>query len=145
MKDLIITLLEAVITVSIPIIAAYLTGFLKKVSAQVAAKTENDKAKHYLEEVAEAVTTAVTATSQTYVDALKNKDMFSKEAQLEALQMAKDTVIAVLSPAAIEFIKEVYGDLETYLTAKIEEAVRVQKNNTAILLSTPLTAETTAE
>ena len=145
MKDLIITLLEAVITVSIPIIAAYLTGFLKKVSAQVAAKTESDKAKHYLEEVAEAVTTAVTATSQTYVDALKNKDMFSKEAQLEALQMAKDTVIAVLSPAAIEFIKEVYGDLETYLTAKIEEAVRVQKNNTAFLLSPPLTAETTAE
>jgi hypothetical protein len=146
MKDIIITLLEAVITVSVPIIAAYLAGFLKKSSAQVEAKTENERAKHYIEEVTEAVTTAVTATSQTYVDALKNKNMFTKEAQVEALEKAKNTAVAIISPAAAEFITEVYGDLEMYLTAKIEEAVRVQKTEAPALLSAPVaTLESTAE
>lgn len=138
MKELIITLLEAVITAAVPIVVAYLVGFLKRISVQVAIKTENDTAKHYIEEVTEAVTTAVTATSQTYVDALKNKNLFSKEAQEEALKKAKSTAIAIISPAAAEFIKEVYGDLEMYLTAKIEEAVRVQKTETPILLSAPI-------
>lgn len=146
MKDVIITLLEAVITVSVPIIAGYLAGFLKKSSAQVEAKTENERAKHYIEEVTEAVTTAVTATSQTYVDALKNKNMFTKEAQVEALEKAKNTAVAIISPAAAEFITEVYGDLELYLTAKIEEAVRVQKTEVPVLLSAPVTTlESTAE
>lgn len=138
MKEVIIVLLEAVVAVSVPIIAAYLSGFLKKSSAQLEAKTENERAKHYINEVTEAVTTAVTATSQTYVDALKNKNMFTKEAQTEALTKAKNTAIAIISPAAAEFINEVYGDLETYLTAKIEEAVRVQKTESPVLLSAPV-------
>lgn len=106
----------------------------------------NKEAKHYIDEVTAAVTTAVTATSQTYVDALKNKNMFTKEAQAEALTKAKNTAIAIISPAAAEFINEVYGDLETYLTAKIEEAVRVQKAESPVLLSVPTaTIETSSD
>lgn len=146
MKNIIVTLLEGVITVFVPIIAAYLAEFLKKSSAQLEAKTESDRAKHYIKEVAEAVTTAVTATSQSYVDALKNTNMFTKEAQGEAREKAKNTAVSIISPAAAEFITEVYGDLELYLTAKIEEAVRVQKTEAPVLLSAPVaTLESTTE
>lgn len=72
--------------------------------------------------------------------------MFTKEAQAEALTKAKNTAIAIISPAAAEFINEVYGDLETYLTAKIEEAVRVQKAESPVLLSVPTaTIETSSD
>lgn len=134
MKEFMFTLLQGILSVAIPLATAYLVTFLKKKSAQVQAQTENEKAQQYIGEITNAVTTAVTATSQTYVDALKANNAFTKEAQLEALSKAKDTALSILSPAAAQFIVEVYGDLNTYLTAKIEETVRVQKTETAVLL-----------
>ena len=77
---------------------------------------------------------AITEDAQTYVDALKAENAFTKEAQLEALNKAKDTALAVLSPAAVQFIADVYGDLNAYLIAKIEETVRVQKTEQGVLL-----------
>lgn len=146
MKEFLFTLLEAVLAVAVPVSTAFLVNFLNQKSKQLAGQTENEKAKHYIAEVTTAVTTAVTATSQTYVDSLKNKNAFTKEAQAEALEKAKDTALAIISPAAAEFIKEVYGDLENYLTAKIEETVRIQKNETPLLISTPIaTLESTAD
>lgn len=143
MKEFVFTLLQAVLSVAIPVATAYLVAFLKKKSAQAQAQIENDTAKHYLDEITNAVATAVSATSQTYVDALKKDNAFTKEAQLEALNKAKDTALAILSPAAAQFIAEVYGDLGSFLTAKIEEAVRVQKTSQGILL--PAVLDTTDE
>lgn len=143
MKEFVFTLLQAVLSVAIPIATAYLVSFLKKKSAQAQTQIENDTAKHYLDEITNAVTTAVTATSQTYVDALKKDNAFTKEAQLEALNKAKDTALSILSPAAVQFISEVYGDLNNFLVAKIEETVRVQKTSQGILL--PAVLGTTEE
>ena len=134
MKEFVFTLLQAVLSVAIPVATAYLVSFLKKKSAQAQTQIENDTAKHYLDEITNAVTTAVSATSQTYVDALKKDNAFTKEAQLEALNKAKDTALSILSPAAAQFVSEVYGDLNSFLVAKIEEAVRVQKTSASVLL-----------
>lgn len=143
MKEFVFTLLQAVLSVAIPVATAYLVSFLKKKSAQAQAQIENDTAKHYLDEITNAVTTAVSATSQTYVDALKKDNAFTKEAQLEALNKAKDTALSILSPAAAQFVSEVYGDLNSFLVAKIEEAVRVQKTSAGVLL--PGILDTTEE
>ena len=134
MKEFVFTLLQAVLSVAIPVATAYLVSFLKKKSAQAQTQIENDTAKHYLDEITNAVTTAVSATSQTYVDALKKDNAFTKEAQLEALNKAKNTALSILSPAAAQFVSEVYGDLNSFLVAKIEEAVRVQKTSAGVLL-----------
>jgi len=141
MKEFMFTLLQGILSVAIPLATAYLVAFLKRKSAQVAAQTENERAQHHLGEITNAVTTAVTATSQTYVDALKAENAFTKEAQLEALQKAKNTALSILSPAAAQFIADVYGDLNEYLTAKIEETVRVQKTEQGLLL--PAVLDTT--
>lgn len=143
MKEFVFTLLQAVLSVAIPVATAYLVSFLKKKSAQAQSQIENDTAKHYLDEITNAVTTAVSATSQTYVDALKKDNAFTKEAQLEALNKAKDTALSILSPAAAQFVSEVYGDLNSFLVAKIEEAVRVQKTSAGVLL--PGILDTTEE
>jgi len=141
MKEFMFTLLQGILSVAIPLATANLVAFLKRKSAQVAAQTENERAQHHLGEITNAVTTAVTATSQTYVDALKAENAFTKEAQLEALQKAKNTALSILSPAAAQFIADVYGDLNEYLTAKIEETVRVQKTEQGLLL--PAVLDTT--
>lgn len=69
----------------------------------------------------------VAATSQTYVDALKQAGKFDLEAQKEAAQKALTACLASISPAAQAFIEALYGDLTEYLTTKIEAEVRRQK------------------
>ena len=69
-------------------------------------------AKELLAEVTEAVTTAVTYTSQTYVDTLKKDGIFNKEAQMEALQKAKDKALALLSESAKDVLAQIHDRAE---------------------------------
>lgn len=133
MKEILLDLLRAVLTALIPLVCAYVCKYFKQKTAQIAEQTENDRAAYYLNEITNAVTTAVAATSQTYVDALKADKAFTAEAQKEALNKAHETAMAIISPAALQFATDIYGDVEKYLTAKIEETVRNQKQTATLV------------
>ena len=92
---------------------------------------------HTITEIADAVSAAVAATSQTYVDALKKAGSFDLEAQKQAAAMALSACISAISPAAKEFIVAAYGDLTEYLTNKIEAEVRSQKTGETLLVGIP--------
>lgn len=128
----ILVLLQAVIIAAVPVVTTYLCNFLKQKSNQAAAKTNNDLAASYIREAADAVTTAVTFTSQTYVDNLKSSGTFTVENQKEAFNKAMNKAVEILSAEAKEYLAKAYGDLTNYLTTKIEAEVRNQKS-TAIL------------
>lgn len=132
MKEFIIVLLQAVIIAAVPIITSYLCSFLKQKSNQAAAKTNNELAASYIREAADAVATAVTFTSQTYVDNLKNSGAFTVENQKEAFNKAMNKAMEIMSAEAKNYLAKAYGDLTNYLATKIEAEVRDQKN-TAIL------------
>ena len=132
MKDFILVLLQAVIIAAVPVITTHLCSFLKQKSNQAAAKTNNELAASYIKEAADAVTTAVTFTSQTYVDNLKNSGAFSTENQKEAFNKAMSKAMEIMSAEAKNYLAKAYGDLTNYLATKIEAEVRDQKN-TAIL------------
>lgn len=134
-KDLLLGILEAILTATIPIVTTYIVKFFKCKLEQLVSQTDNARAKHYMDEATSAVTTAVTAVSQTYVDALKAGNAFTKEAQIEAFFRAKKTALSIISPAAAKFIEEAYGDFEKFIEAKIEETVYTQKNGSVILQS----------
>lgn len=127
MDAVLTNLLTAVITAAVPVLSATAVYFIKKAAADAAAKTDNTLAQSYITEIANAVSDAVAATSQTYVDALKKDNAFTKEAQQEAAQKALTACIATISPAAQEFVEDAYGDLTAYLLTKIEAEVRKQK------------------
>ena len=114
--------------------------FLRRKSAEAAARTDSLTTKELLAEVTEAVTTAVTYTSQTYVDTLKKDGIFNKEAQMEALQKAKDKTLALLSESAKDALAQIYGSLDDYLETMIEAQVRVQKQDAPATLGVPLEA-----
>jgi len=120
-------MVQAVLVATIPVVAGFLTSYIKTKSAHFAELTQNEKTRLYLGELSDAVITAVAQTSQTYVDELKRNGTFSKDAQMVALEKAKKTAIATLSPAAKSFLEQTYMDLQALLDAKIEEAVREQK------------------
>lgn len=127
MNEAVFNLLMAVVTAAVTALSAYVAAFVKKKGEQAAAQTDSIKRQDAIEEIADAISTAVSATSQTYVDALKAAGSFDAEAQKQALMMSLNTCIKALSPAAKTFIETAYGDLTEYLTGRIEAEVRAQK------------------
>lgn len=127
MNEVISTLLTSIITAVVPILSACVIVYIKTWRDKTIAETDNTKHQQYITEITDAVSAAVTATSQTYVDALKKNGEFTVEAQQEALKKALAACVASISPAAQAFITAIYGDLTEYLLNRIEAEVRNQK------------------
>ena len=127
MNEVISTLLTSIITAVVPILSACVIVYIKTWRDKTIAETDNTKHQQYITEITDAVSAAVTATSQTYVDALKKNGEFTVEAQQEALKKVLAACVASISPAAQAFITAIYGDLTEYLLNRIEAEVRNQK------------------
>lgn len=128
MNEFITTLLQAVIVAAVPVCTAAIGKGIWALVKYIGAKTNNELAKKYLNEAASAISTAVTYTSQTYVDSLRGKGEFDRESQKQALATAVEKAKSLLTAEATAFIEEAYGDLTDYLKTNIEAEVRNQKS-----------------
>lgn len=90
-------------------------------------KTDNELAKKYLDLLNDTIANCVIATNQTYVEALKKENAFTADAQKAAFGKTYQAVIATLSEEAQKYLPEVVGDLQTYITQKIEASVNQNK------------------
>ena len=107
--------------------AAYLISFISAKTKEIKERTDNGTAHKYLDMLEDTITKAVVATTQTYVEALKDKNAFDDAAQKEAFQRTFDAVMAVLTENASTYLTSVVGELETYITTRIEYKFRVTK------------------
>ena len=90
-------------------------------------KSNSDLTDKYLTMLQRTIEDAVFATTQTYVEALKNQNMFDKEAQKNAFKLTYDAIMKVLTDDAKKYIENAVGDLETYITNKIESTINLSK------------------
>lgn len=127
MREFLFELLGAVATATVTVCAAFLVRFLHQKSAQIRRQTNSMTAKNMLDEVTNAVTTAVTYVSQTYVDGLKKCGNFTRENQQVALDLAVDQAKKLLTAEAKNFLGAAYGSLNDYLVSRAEAEVRRQK------------------
>ena len=109
------------------ILTTYLVMFIKKKSEALQKETDNELYKKYIALLDETITKCVIATNQTYVESLKDKNAFDAEAQKKAFEMTYESVIAILSNEAQNYLSEAVGDLNTYITKAIEAQVNVSK------------------
>ena len=109
------------------VLTAYLIKYLNKKSLEIQNKVDSDTADKYIAMLTETISACVTATTQTYVEALKKQNAFTEEAQKEAFQLTFNAVLAVLTDDAKKYLTEIYGDLNAYITTKIEAEVKAQK------------------
>lgn len=119
---------ELIVFPVISIGGIYLTYLISVKIKELKQKTNDDTAKKYLDMLNDTIANAVLATTQTYVEALKKEGKFDAEAQKAAFQQTYDAVMKVLTSEAMKYITESVGDLETYVTNKIEAEVRLTKN-----------------
>lgn len=105
------------------ILTKFLVDFIKVKSEEILDKVDNDLADKYIKMLTETITDCVIATNQTYVNSLKEQGKFDLEAQKVAFEMTCNSVLAILSDDAKEYLTNVFGDLEEYIRNKIEVSV----------------------
>lgn len=94
---------------------------------EIKKRTKDETTLKYLSMLDNSITTAVLATTQTYVDSLKSQGKFDLEAQKTAFAQTYNAVMNVLTDEAKKYITEAIGDLEAYITNKIEAEVNLNK------------------
>ena len=107
------------------VLTTYLVVFIRQKSKELQETTDNELYKKYIEMLQDTIVRCVIATNQTYVEALKNKNAFDKEAQAEAFRMTYDAVMAILTDDAKDYLANVVGDLQTYIIKLIEAEVNI--------------------
>ena len=109
------------------VLTAYLVSFIKKKGDAVTKEVNSDLAKKYLGLLEETVINCVLTTKQTYVDALKDQNAFTAEAQKEAFEKTYKAVLANLTDEAQKYLGEVTKDLPAFITEMIEAKVAQTK------------------
>lgn len=109
------------------IITRSLVIYISTKKDELKSKTDNELAKKYLDLLNDTIANCVIATNQTYVEALKKGNAFTADAQKAAFEKTYQAVIATLSEEAQKYLPEVVGDLQTYITQKIEASINQNK------------------
>lgn len=121
-------LFELVVYPVITLGGIYLTFLIGVKIKELKQKTNNDTTKKYLDMLNSTITSAVLATTQTYVESLKKQGKFDEEAQKIAFKQTYEAVMKVLTDEAKKYLVESVGDLDAYITAKIESEVLISKS-----------------
>ena len=89
---------------------------------------EYDKLNILIDQAQSVVTTIVQSINQTLVDSLKASGNFTKESAIEAKNMALDKAHELITEETAKAIETVYGSLDTWLDAVVEQTVNQLKN-----------------
>lgn len=120
---------ELIVFPILGLVGIFLTQLISAKIEEAKQKTADATAHKYLNILDHTIECAVMATTQTYVKALKEQNAFDVEAQKVAFKQTYDAVIKVLTDEARKHIATIVGDIETYITNKIEAQVGLQKQN----------------
>lgn len=132
--ELLSQIFEVCLVPLLGILTTFLVSFIKTKKEEVLNKISVDKTEEqkktlekYLNLVETTVVDCVQATNQTYVETLKAEGSFDAEAQKVAFNKTLESVLSILSDDAKEYLTEIFGDLNTYLTNLIESKVNTSK------------------
>lgn len=125
--ELIAQIFEVCIIPLLGVLTAFFVKWVNAKTAEIADTRKNETEKKYLNMLNNTISDCVIATTQTYVDALKKQGAFDAEAQKVAFTMTYEAVVKLLTDEATEYLTEAVGDLNLYITQKIESEVNLNK------------------
>lgn len=115
----------------IPLLGVLTTFIIKWInvkSDQIQKKNDNALANKYIQMLTDTINSCVIATNQTYVESLKKQGKFDAEAQKQAFEQTTQAVLTILSQEAKDYLANIYGDLDKYISEKIEASVNINKS-----------------
>ena len=120
-------IMEVVVIPLLGILTAYVVKIVNAKLEEVSANRKNELEKKYINMLNDTISDCVIATTQTYVESLKKQGSFDAEAQKEAFNQTYNAVMGILSEEAKKYLNEAIGDLNLYITQKIEAEVKINK------------------
>lgn len=126
-NELISTIFQVVILPLLTVLTGYAVKWVNAKAKELKATTDNVYTHKYIEMLQDTIVKTVIAVNQTYVDTLKQQGSFDKAAQEEAFKRVYETVLLSLNEEAYEYLNNIFGDLQTYITAQIEATVKEHK------------------
>ncbi|OJU10051.1 MAG: hypothetical protein BGN88_01865 [Clostridiales bacterium 43-6] len=124
-----------VLIVFVPLFSAittFVSKYLNAKAKEIISHTKNEQLLLHFNQAVDAVTAAVDATFQTYVDALKREGRFDAEAQKIAFNQAKDMALQTMSTETQQVLVSVIPDLAAWIEAKIEQSIKKNKPTAAL-------------
>lgn len=115
----------------IPLLGVLTTFIIKWInikSNQIQKNNDNALANKYIQMLTDTINSCVIATNQTYVESLKKQGKFDAEAQKQAFEQTMQAVLTILSQEAKDYLANIYGDLDKYISEKIEASVNINKS-----------------
>lgn len=125
--DLIKQIFEVCVIPLFGVLTVYITSLIQKKTQEITKEADNEIANKYINLLSETITQCVIATNQTYVESLKKSGSFDAEAQKEAFRRTYESVMNILTVEAKQYLANIYGDLDKYITSKIESEVNINK------------------
>ena len=120
-------IMEVVVIPLLGILTAYVVKIVNAKLEEVSANRKNELEKKYIDMLNDTISDCVIATTQTYVESLKKQGSFDAEAQKKAFNQTYGAVMGILSEEAKKYLNEAIGDLNLYITQKIEAEVKINK------------------
>ena len=120
-------IMEVVVIPLLGILTAYVVKIVNAKLEEVSANRKNELEKKYIDMLNDTISDCVIATTQTYVESLKKQGSFNAEAQKKAFNQTYGAVMSILSEEAKKYLNEAIGDLNLYITQKIEAEVKINK------------------
>ena len=120
-------IMEVVVIPLLGILTAYVVKIVNAKLEEVSANRKNELEKKYIDMLNDTISDCVIATTQTYVESLKKQGSFDAEAQKKAFNQTYGAVMDILSEEAKKYLNEAIGDLNLYITQKIEAEVSINK------------------
>ena len=125
--ELLAQIFEVCIIPLLGVLTAFLIKWFNAKSAEMADKAKNETQAKYITMLNNTISDCVIATTQTYVETLKKQGAFDAEAQKVAFTMTYEAVVKLLTDEAAAYLNEAIGDLNLYITQKIEAKVKLTK------------------
>ena len=125
MNEIIINIISVVVTsIVLPLISIAGAKLIQFINSKI----KNNKAADLLTTATTIVINAVRSVFQTYVEALKKEGSFNKDAQLIALNKAKDIALTQMTDEVKNYLVTTYGSLDSWLDTNIEATINILKN-----------------
>lgn len=125
--EILATIFEICIIPLLGVLTTYIVKWIEAKSDEMQTNVDNSLHDKYIKMLEDTITTCVLATNQTYTESLKSQGEFDKEAQKKAFQETADAVMKILTEDAREYLNSAVGDLNIYITQKIEANVNINK------------------
>lgn len=124
MNEMLLNIISVVVSaIVLPLISIGGTQLIKLINSKI----KNQEASKLLSDATSIVLNAVRTVTQTYVDTLKENGSFNKDAQLVALNKAKDIAFSQMSSDVKDFINANFGDVQLWITNQIEASINLLK------------------